>query len=943
VEANIKDAGKPHSDIRTSLALALTATVIYLLFLSINYDSNGILIARGVESGDPVHANHMLFEITGSAVLYLARILGHDGAAFTMLQILAALCGGLTLGGTYLVARHIGADRGPALVAAGWLGTTWAFWNWSTNVAYIGMATMLAVGSLVLAWQAKKGFLLVLAGIVAALSVLAWQPNIFLLPSLLAAFNGPLASTEERIKQSSLLLVVFGLTLSASYAAVAGSVLIGNPLSVLERLTSYGGTQTLSWGRWGWERCGELARTWIHSALGWISLQPQWFFSPPVRFNTVFPRLAPWALAVFILVPLIKGLRPMREWRTLWCLLGLISYLPFAVWWDPFETKWLMVANVFVALLAARMWSCVSSRIGSFIAATAVLVLCVSNLSLYGIPGHTQLSANYQIGECVGRRLSPSDLYIATDWAWGDYMAYQSRRDSVDLMGTAGSFAFDKAKTLDALVEMVKQRQQTGADVYMTDPPYNSHNRLQVLQASTGITPSELDNFFPGRVAFSCQDWPIRRLDPVVRALGSWEQVAATTSLHVSATGGIYATDETGPATSIKAGSLSLRSEPDSAAQAVVLIERSSAPEPGMILSGRQSVRQGVLWLDNRAPERSSIVLLNPEPHPAEVSWYITDEFGRRAGAGTASLSAGSNLARYADEVPFSTALTARGLLHFSSTSGIVSASVIGRSTISSPLPGAAYIPYVEAGAGKIARIVLGNPSKAALTGLVQITDDSEGSDPLTQTIRYAVPGLGIWEYVMESAGKTKRTGWIQIVPREGGMPEAIVEIEESGRPHTVVPRAIDEKRLFLYTGMTPFPQAVRDRNLTSVRIINPWTQAGSAHLTLRVPGQLAARTMTVEIPGKKSFIFEVHDVPELSGLPAGLHTMLDIEIVGPTLIAAAVLPSGAVVEALPPAGESYIPWLVSGMGYRSTLLFSGALDATFSAQIPLLKWVPPQ
>jgi hypothetical protein len=173
-------------------------------------------------------------------------------------------------------------------------------------------------------------------------------------------------------------------------------------------------------------------------------------------------------------------------------------------------------------------------------------------------------------------------------------------------------------------------------------------------------------------------------------------------------------------------------------------------------------------------------------------------------------------------------------------------------------------------------------------------------------------------------------------------MPKSIVEMEEPGRPHTVVPQTTDGNHLLLYTGMTPFPQASRDGKLTSVRIINPWTEAGSAHVTLRAPGQAAARIMTVEIPGKKSFIFDVHDTPELSGFPAGLHTMLDIEILGRTLIAAAVLSTGPVLEAHPPISESYIPWLVSGMGYRTTLLFSGASDAIFSAQIPLLKWVPP-
>src|SRR5687768_5395114 len=113
--------------------LSIAGATLYLLFFSVNYDTNGIAIAQSVESGSVISANHMLFELIGLITLQIAELLGYNGPSFRILQTLAAICGGFALGATYLAARAIRASPTSSLVSAIWLGTTWSFWAWSTN------------------------------------------------------------------------------------------------------------------------------------------------------------------------------------------------------------------------------------------------------------------------------------------------------------------------------------------------------------------------------------------------------------------------------------------------------------------------------------------------------------------------------------------------------------------------------------------------------------------------------------------------------------------------------------------------------------------------------------------------------------------------------------------------------------------------------------------
>src|SRR5262249_39817097 len=157
--------------------------------------------------------------------------------------------------------------------------------------------------------------------------------------------------------------------------------------------------------------------------------------------------LASLALIVFLAFPALTGIRAVRNRSVLWCLAGVTAFVPFLIWWDPFEPKWLLVPNMFITLGAACFWTHtgqIFSERAAWLAATAALILATATVSMYGVPEHARLKRDYRVGDCVGRRLEPNDLFIAMDWRYGDYMSYKYRRDSIDLISTVVSRNFDK-------------------------------------------------------------------------------------------------------------------------------------------------------------------------------------------------------------------------------------------------------------------------------------------------------------------------------------------------------------------------------------------------------------------------------------------------------------------------------------------------------------------
>jgi hypothetical protein len=496
---------------RDSIIVSVIGAGFYLALLAADYDSNGIVIARRVEVAYVASPNHMLFELTGVVLMRLAALFGRKGPVFPMLLVLAAVYGGLALGAANVAARRLGASRLEALTAVVWLGTTYAFWRWSTNVAYVSAGAMFAASAVALIWGRKSAAILVMTGILGACSALAWQGNVFLFPVLIAGVFLQPASWPDRARETKYIFTSYALTLAVAYAGMVYQSGFRDAARILKWMTSYGGGGGPDWGHWGWSRIGNLAETWIHSCIGSITLVPAWFLSHPVRLNTVFPRLAPLALLAFFGLPLGVLFRRWKDSQALFCLFGIAAYLPFIVWWDPFETKWMLIPDLFLALCVARCWSYLNvkfrlpSRLLMF---TATGVLGVSNLVSLGLPQHHE-SKVQEAGECVGSHLLTADIYLSPEWDFGAFISQKYSIDSMDLIGRTVEVQFDKTRTFQAIEEEVRKHQTSGGDAYIPDP---LSRHFELLERWAGITSSDLDHLLPGRVAYRCGEWSIRKI-----------------------------------------------------------------------------------------------------------------------------------------------------------------------------------------------------------------------------------------------------------------------------------------------------------------------------------------------------------------------------------------------------------------------------------------------
>ena len=490
-----------------------------LLFGAINYDSNGIGIARELELGHRPRANHMLFEASGYVATQVASLVGHTGPSFPLLLILSALFGGIALGATNLAARRTGSGRLEAIAATVWLGTTYAFWKWSTNVAYVSMAAMLVALALSQLCRKTSPRTLVITGIIGALSALAWEANIFLLPVLIVGVRLQFESWREWLRSSLYLVAAWAGTLGFIYAVLIYEWRLPDLRSIGKFMVTWGGEASPGprWGHWGWDRIGKFAQTWIHSVIGSIAFPPAWFLAPPLRFNITLHSLALIALVILFAVPVFLFLRRWMDPMGLFFLFGIAAYLPFVIWWDPFETKWFLMPNIFLALFVARFWSQLyemSIQTGRAVLLLAITVLTVSNVALYGMPEHTGQSEEQKAGQCVGSRLHPADLYLDPEWDFSSFMAYKYGRNRFDLVALLLQLKLNKAKMLRALEAQVRSHQAAYGDVYISDP---LSRHFDLLDEWAGITSADLDGLLPGGVAFTCEGRHIRKVDLLPR------------------------------------------------------------------------------------------------------------------------------------------------------------------------------------------------------------------------------------------------------------------------------------------------------------------------------------------------------------------------------------------------------------------------------------------
>lgn len=510
---------------RGFLGFTLAGLALYLPFLSTHYDLNGITEARSVELGGASSlwmTNHLLFRPVGWLVWSASRTwAGSDERALVTLQVLSALFGAVALGFIYVAVSRVVPIRPIAAGTTIFVATTWAHWTTSTDVAYVAMAAAAAAGAVALLVHARSPVGYIAVGAMGGVAILVWQANLFLVPGLAAGVwlldDARPSSFSRRMANTLRLVASAGAVSLAGYLAVGTFVYgIDGPGSFFAWATTYGGSILVpAYGDWHPGEIVRSAATLFESVLT-VSFVEIFDFRRRIGLAAPPAWLAPGGFVVLmsgLMAGTFAGRRldsgPVRIGA--WALVSYGLLVAFSLWWDEGEVRWLVVPNVFLAILVAgvvqRFWAHRATPV-LFLAGVAFVGLANFRASVF--PRHFQPSPMRETAACVARNMAPSDVLVASEWNWAGYLPYFHDRTVIsllDVMTAAGSVD----EGLESAGRAIAVAGRDGGVAYVIDPDSYSPAHLDWLETQIGLDREDLDSF-GAEAAFECGDHRFRIL-----------------------------------------------------------------------------------------------------------------------------------------------------------------------------------------------------------------------------------------------------------------------------------------------------------------------------------------------------------------------------------------------------------------------------------------------
>lgn len=466
------------------ILVTLAGLALYLPFLASQYDTNGVVEALAVESGQLFHKNHLLYRVIGYAVYRGLQFGGYSGRAIVVLQTMNAICGAVGIGLAYLTYKRT-AQTTAALAGTLLFACSFSNWLFSTDVAYITMAGMFASASAALTLYSRSPVAAAAAGLLTALSILTWQASIFLIPALVL-----LSIQMKHAKYAAIYTAAAVIVAGLTYIIVAAARHdITSVASFAGWFTTYGEGGTLPmWGRWEAQR--------FHIALGSAlkSILPIPLAVPlsQISLNVQLGRIAvDLALVGFGLLGMLAAMKTSA--RSLRFLGAYLLFLPFIVWWDPFDPKWFFVPNLFFAgFFACALTPWFRNRYASlFILGTLFFMAATNFVTTIG-PRHRDVGPDRRMAQCVAENMRPNDLLLAAEWGWPDYLEYLHGRRSLSLISHPSS-----------VQEGLDEVSRASGRAYIPNPAAHSDDHLAWLQSQSGVTREDLNRLVDAP-AFSC-------------------------------------------------------------------------------------------------------------------------------------------------------------------------------------------------------------------------------------------------------------------------------------------------------------------------------------------------------------------------------------------------------------------------------------------------------
>jgi hypothetical protein len=496
----------------------LIGLLLFLPFLSINYDLNSVREAVGVERGgqDLFSPNHLLYRPMGYPVhRILEAILNYRGSVLLVLQVITALFAALGLALSLLVFARISQSVLSAALATLGMAVSWSYWRFSTDAYYITVSLpFVAAAVLPLLWiQAdshRSNLYGILSGVACAVAILLWQANVFLVPVLVLAlllFNRQSISVppNQLIRVLALMLITLGLVVGLAYVGVGIFAFnVKTPSDFLTWLLHHPGSGSALWGHWSMDRIPHLLQSSVSSIIPlWAGLGLRDLMHGVVRPDKILGQISLLSYLFLLLGSVILAVRSIRRRHInlrllLWLIFAYSVYLPFMLWWDPFEPKWFVIPNFFLWGMVAVIWrpSQRNSRFNRLLPlALSVSIIGLANFTYTIWPNHAYPGEMLQLAECVDGHMAPNDHLLAYDWVWSGYISYLHRRPVHSLIGQAS----DPEGGVNFVQEVLAAT--NGRVIMMKATP----DYLARLEAMTGIE-AELFSRLQVTPQFICND-----------------------------------------------------------------------------------------------------------------------------------------------------------------------------------------------------------------------------------------------------------------------------------------------------------------------------------------------------------------------------------------------------------------------------------------------------
>jgi hypothetical protein len=441
----------PQRNLLLSSLIALGSALLFVLIRTDVHTYDALSYVLDVDRKpwqELFHPHHLAYGPLGALLRAAATAFGRSGTVEPLLQTLNGIAGGLTIGLLSATLLKLTQRPAAALIAAGTVAVSNAFWYYSGEIevytlAALGLVLFLRLLLSSLAAPTPRMML----GLAAAQSfaVLFHQTNVLLTLVLLAALvpawrQVPAAARPAWLRRLLLpYLAVCTLLIGGSYLWVAFAVSRLPDLPALfDWLFSYART-----GFWGGvpqaSTLGALLSGWSRTfapQYGWLVL-----------------------LVTLLLLPFLRRAPQLAGGRAVALLSWLCIYTVFFAWWEADNIEfWIAVLPPL-----AVGWAVALDRLAAWrptvrpllIAAAALGLLAVSNGLALRERGDAARDLQRAVSDELIARTQPGDLLIVPDGVLELYLPHYGQRNNVYSLSQAMN---EQAADWPAACEAIRQR-----------------------------------------------------------------------------------------------------------------------------------------------------------------------------------------------------------------------------------------------------------------------------------------------------------------------------------------------------------------------------------------------------------------------------------------------------------------------------------------------------